>query len=667
MNGSLTPPHSTAQKPSSSSYPRPRRSKPSLTKRLRPTVLQKAATPVDRFNPEQIMKVPRTGRDLRGCTVAKRWKIVDSIASGGFGDVYRVVDIYSHRSYAMKVEKPKPSRSPLKVEISLLRQYHERVRKQREVAAFPEMVGHGKFTLPGGCDEGDGETEVTYSFLVMGLLGPSLAEVKKRTPGHRFSAKVTAHLATKMLAALRVLHGMGICHRDVKPANFCTAGFDTSLLTSHTHAVEDTLASTGILLIDFGMARRHSHAGTLKPARAGIGFRGTSRYASLRAHSGLDLGPVDDLWSLLYTVIDCLKGGLPWSRLRAEEVEACKRRHHAGEMEEGEENVLEGVPRAVRVLWDYLSGLGYESRIDYGRVDALLEGIGEAGDGVGDEEERWEVGSGDGDGAVAMSASADGPMERTGSPLLPFERDGLLNDGGEVESASQPTSVDTDRRLPNQPSPLALQVESHANDADVAKPALTQHETQTRIPSASASHHSSPHPSTSPDIPQPYPRTRQRTTRPPLSYGRYLASTPAEPYTRVSTVLEDRHAALLPHPGPKADADTMDQIIPLMQGLGCEGKEEAPTLGPPMRPDGQYMPRPPPSAPPDATLFTPKHDGDVFQVSARSLRRIGGTRTAPKWVTHLDPDLITSNHTTPLQTASSSRPMHESTRSHGDG
>ena len=47
--------------------------------------------------------------------------------------------------------------------------------------------------------------------------------------------------------------------------------------------------------------------------RAMVGFRGTIRYASVNAHYGRDLGRVDDLWSLLYILVELATGSLPWN------------------------------------------------------------------------------------------------------------------------------------------------------------------------------------------------------------------------------------------------------------------------------------------------------------------------------------------------------------------
>ena len=66
-------------------------------------------------------------------------------------------------------------------------------------------------------------------------------------------------------------------------------------------------------IIDFGISkiytdskRKHIAFKKNKP------FIGTTRYASLAAHKGYELGRKDDLESLMYVLIYLHKGILPW-------------------------------------------------------------------------------------------------------------------------------------------------------------------------------------------------------------------------------------------------------------------------------------------------------------------------------------------------------------------
>ena len=72
-------------------------------------------------------------------------------------------------------------------------------------------------------------------------------------------------------------------------------------------------------MIDFGLAKRYRDPKTKIhiPYRDGKKLAGTARYASVNTHIGIDQSRRDDLESLSYIFIYCLKGELPWMGVRA--------------------------------------------------------------------------------------------------------------------------------------------------------------------------------------------------------------------------------------------------------------------------------------------------------------------------------------------------------------
>lgn len=63
------------------------------------------------------------------------------------------------------------------------------------------------------------------------------------------------------------------------------------------------------------MRRFKTYGNQQRPRRAHAGFRGTLRYVSLRVHAREEPGPADDLVSLFYSMIELIRGSVPWRSL----------------------------------------------------------------------------------------------------------------------------------------------------------------------------------------------------------------------------------------------------------------------------------------------------------------------------------------------------------------
>jgi tau tubulin kinase len=159
-----------------------------------------------------------------------------------------------------------------------------------------------------------------------------------------------------MVKSIQSVHEIGILHRDIKPGNFCV-GRD----------IPKTRYRPICHLIDFGLSRRFVEPdGTLREPRSNVGFRGTARYASISAHTGVDLGRVDDLWSLFYMTIEFLTGSLPWKG---------KEKDKIGDMKIKFTNpkLVEGLPKQMLQFYRHLKKLDFYSEPDYTYIANLYE------------------------------------------------------------------------------------------------------------------------------------------------------------------------------------------------------------------------------------------------------------------------------------------------------
>jgi serine/threonine protein kinase len=224
-----------------------------------------------------------------------------------------------------------------------------------------------------------------FNYLVMELLGRNLADVRRDAPEQRFSVTTAALLGHHMLRGIEEMHRCGYIHRDVKPSNFALP--------------RDTAASRKVYVIDFGLARRYvqdartnpfSESGSsvlvpdakipsglppgtrIRPPRAQVGFRGTARYASVHSHAGEDLGRRDDLWSLLYSLVEMVVGMLPWRRLRdKDEVGKAKLDVHSPELLCAGTPAVPLPPEFGRFM-EHLLSLQFDDCPNYKLLDGLL-------------------------------------------------------------------------------------------------------------------------------------------------------------------------------------------------------------------------------------------------------------------------------------------------------
>uniref|UniRef100_A0A0K0FPQ2 non-specific serine/threonine protein kinase n=1 Tax=Strongyloides venezuelensis TaxID=75913 RepID=A0A0K0FPQ2_STRVS len=187
----------------------------------------------------------------------------------------------------------------LKIEVEILKKLHENFPKTEH---FVQIDDYGRRNL--------------YSYVFMTLLGKSIKELAYDAPGGQFSIGTWSRIGIQGLLAIKQLHEIGYVHRDLKPANF---------VLGHPN---DSSRSRFIHLIDFGLARKFvtviNGVKTHRKARRIIDFRGTEFYCSQSMHFELEQERIDDIWSLIFTLMEMHKR-LPWSYVKSDEIEAKKK------------------------------------------------------------------------------------------------------------------------------------------------------------------------------------------------------------------------------------------------------------------------------------------------------------------------------------------------------
>ena len=206
---------------------------------------------------------------LLGTTLAGRYQIVEFIAEGGFGKVYKATDGELQRPVAVKVARG--------------------VTAGRQANLLEEARRAAKLQHPGIVPVIDVGVDGERAFVVSAFIdGPDLAEViEKDRPLPGDAARIIADIAE----ALHHAHREGMVHRDIKPENILLDKEQRPLIT------------------DFGLAASFEEVVRRKGLRSG-----TLSYMSPEQVAGEVqlIGPRSDIYALGVVLYELLTGRLPY-------------------------------------------------------------------------------------------------------------------------------------------------------------------------------------------------------------------------------------------------------------------------------------------------------------------------------------------------------------------
>ncbi|VBB34963.1 unnamed protein product [Acanthocheilonema viteae] len=130
-------------------------------------------------------------------------------------------------------------------------------------------------------------------------------------------------------------------------------------------------ATKMIFLVDFGMCRTYIRKNmngsiAIRPEREKAFVRGILRYCSLRVHKRQDVCRADDLWSLVYILID-LTVGLPWRDIKVEKPVAEQKETIS------DAKLFNGCPEEWIKIMEHIRSLRYNSRPNYKLIYDYLQ------------------------------------------------------------------------------------------------------------------------------------------------------------------------------------------------------------------------------------------------------------------------------------------------------
>src|SRR5436189_180124 len=206
-------------------------------------------------------------------TLDGRYHVLERIAAGGMGEVFRAHEAVLAREVAVKVLHRSLSSDP---------GFVERFRREARAAA---TLNHQNIVAVYDWGAVDG----IYYMVMEYVRGRSVRELLNA--GGRLAPARAADILRQTLAALEHAHAKGIVHRDLKPENIL-------------------ITTDGVVkLTDLGLARAFADA---KNTRAGA-VTGTVQYLAPEQIRGEPADPRSDLYSLGIVAYELLTGELPYT------------------------------------------------------------------------------------------------------------------------------------------------------------------------------------------------------------------------------------------------------------------------------------------------------------------------------------------------------------------
>jgi serine/threonine-protein kinase len=208
--------------------------------------------------------------------LADRYRLVNRLASGGMGLVWRAADEVLRRPVAVKLLRSEYAEDPA---------FLERFRAEaRRTAALPHPGIASVF------DYGEIEEPDLTAYLVMELVDGSPLSALLAREG-RLDSERTLDVVAQAGLALGSAHQAGVVHRDVKPSN---------LLIRRDGLVKVT---------DFGIARA---TGDAAQTETGLVI-GTAAYLSPEQVACRPVTPATDVYALGVVAYECLAGRRPFT------------------------------------------------------------------------------------------------------------------------------------------------------------------------------------------------------------------------------------------------------------------------------------------------------------------------------------------------------------------
>lgn len=269
--------------------------------------------------------------------LSQKYKLINEIGSGSFGEVYLAEENATNKFYAIKIEEKKKN-SRLKDEYNI----YKKLKDNGILSGIPKISNFIETTK--------------YNIMVMQLLGKSLDCLLTEFDG-KFDLQTVLKLGINIINLLRQIHDAGVIHRDIKPNNFLIGRDDDQEL----------------YIMDFGLSKQYIVKNEHIKMHIERSLVGTARYASINVHIGIEPSRRDDLESVGYMLIYFLKGRLPWQGLKKKEgIDQVKVIGNA-KMYVSIKKLCENIPKCFLQYIEYCRNLQFDEIPDYDHLINLFK------------------------------------------------------------------------------------------------------------------------------------------------------------------------------------------------------------------------------------------------------------------------------------------------------
>uniref|UniRef100_A0A7E4VCI0 non-specific serine/threonine protein kinase n=1 Tax=Panagrellus redivivus TaxID=6233 RepID=A0A7E4VCI0_PANRE len=274
------------------------------------------------------------------------WRICEKLDEGGFGQVYKVEHIKVKKLYAAMKAEPSDIEggSAIKLEAKIMIKMNARARNERRQHIVYLYYARKR---------------KRFNYMIVTLLGDNLKNLKMQCKDEKVPIPTWVRIGIQCLYCIKLVHDVGYIHRDIKPGNF--------IMGHHNDINRCRL----VHVVDFGLARAFAvevnGQWIVRRARGSVEFRGTARYCSPAVHEKFEQGRKDDLFSLMYMLIE-FHCGLPWQR------EKTRDRLEMVKLNVPDHILMKGFPEELQPVIPYLRSLNCYNRPDYSFIyDCCLQ------------------------------------------------------------------------------------------------------------------------------------------------------------------------------------------------------------------------------------------------------------------------------------------------------